>query len=102
MPANSRAVHSNQQHTHPKLPELVRRHLANTHRKPVAIHSYAAFELLIDKLKEKKRPIILDSFCGTGQSTATLALRHPGHLVVGVDKSAHRLERHITNGAATA
>jgi tRNA (guanine-N7-)-methyltransferase len=99
LPANSRSVHSNQQNTHPKLPDLVRRHLAHTHRKPVATHSHAAFERLIHNLKENKRPIILDSFCGTGQSTATLALRHPGHLVVGVDKSAHRLGKHITNGA---
>lgn len=99
LPANSRPVQSNQQHTHPKLPDLVRRHLAYPHRKPVAPHSHTAFELLIDSLKDHKRPIILDSFCGTGQSTATLALRHPGHLVVGVDKSAHRLEKHIANGA---
>jgi len=99
LPANSRAVHSNQQHTHPKLPDLVRRHLAHPHRKPVAAHSHAAFEQLVCSLEENKRPLILDSFCGTGQSTATLALRHPQHLVVGVDKSAHRLQRHITNGA---
>ncbi|MFT5709340.1 MAG: tRNA (guanine-N7-)-methyltransferase [Halioglobus sp.] len=99
LPANSRAVQSHQHNTHPKLPHLVRRHLAHPHRKPIANHSHTAFERLINNLKENKRPIILDSFCGTGQSTATLALRHPGHLVVGVDKSAHRLERHITNGA---
>ena len=100
LPANSRAVHSNQQHTHPKLPDLVRRHLAHPHQKPVATHSLAAFEQVVHSLKQNKRPIILDSFCGTGQSTATLALRYPGHLVVGVDKSAHRLGRHIKNGAA--
>jgi tRNA (guanine-N7-)-methyltransferase len=99
LPANSRVVHSNQQHTHPKLPGLVRRHLTHPHRKPVATHSQSAFELLIRTLKEKSRPIVLDSFCGTGQSTATLALRYPGHLVVGIDKSAHRLEKHIANGA---
>ena len=37
---------------------------------------------------------MLDSFCGTGQSTAALALRHPDHLVVGIDQSAHRLQKH--------
>lgn len=99
MPANSRTVHSNQQNTHLKLPDMVRRHLAHPHRKPVSTHSLAAFDLLIQSLKEKERSIILDSFCGTGKSTATLALRHPEHLVVGVDKSAHRLGKHITNGA---
>jgi tRNA (guanine-N7-)-methyltransferase len=36
---------------------------------------------------------VLDSFCGTGHSTAALAQRHPHHLVVGIDKSAHRLAK---------
>lgn len=38
-------------------------------------------------------PVILDSFCGTGLSTAMLARRHPGSLVLGVDRSAHRLNK---------
>jgi tRNA G46 methylase TrmB len=36
---------------------------------------------------------VLDSFCGTGQSTAMLAARHDDALVIGVDKSSHRLNR---------
>jgi tRNA (guanine-N7-)-methyltransferase len=39
-------------------------------------------------------PLILDSFCGTGLSTAKLAERFPDALVVGVDKSALRLQKH--------
>ena len=49
---------------------------------------------LLAELAARPRPLVLDSFCGSGHSTAWLAHRHPGHLVVGIDKSAHRLARH--------
>jgi len=92
--ADSKPVSSNQQHLHPNLSALVRRHLSTESRKPVAQHNLQAFEALRLKLQEHPRPLVLDSFCGTGHSTMTLALQHPDHLVVGVDKSAHRLEKH--------
>jgi tRNA G46 methylase TrmB len=38
--------------------------------------------------------IILDSCCGVGESTANLAKLHPDALVVGIDKSSHRLDKH--------
>ena len=46
------------------------------------------------QLNAAPRPLVLDSFCGTGHSTETLARRHPDHLVVGIDKSSERLARH--------
>ncbi len=36
----------------------------------------------------------MDSCCGVGESTANLAKRHPDALVIGIDKSAHRLDKH--------
>jgi len=39
-------------------------------------------------------PVILDSCCGVGESTANLAKRHPDALVIGIDKSSHRLDKH--------
>ena len=39
------------------------------------------------------RPLILDSFCGTGQSTRMLAVGNPDALVVGIDKSSERLRK---------
>lgn len=94
MQSASRQPSSNQSQLHPKLAATVRRHLAARPRKPVAPHNLAAFELLLAELAARPRPLVLDSFCGTGHSTAWLARRHPGHLVVGIDKSAHRLARH--------
>jgi len=60
----------------------------------VAAHNLQAYARLTTLLHTRPRPLILDSFCGTGHSTAVLAERHPGHLVVGIDKSARRLSKH--------
>jgi tRNA G46 methylase TrmB len=92
--ANSRPVSSNQRHLHPKLAAVVCRHLQTTHRAAVAAHNVQAYETLAKALDAQPRPLVLDSFCGTGHSTAALAARHPGHLVVGTDKSARRLAKH--------
>lgn len=90
----SRPVTSNQVYTHPRLPEILQRHLEHAERKPVARHNREAFSTLLRHLDATPRPLVIDSFCGTGQSTALLAARHPGHLVVGIDRSASRLARH--------
>lgn len=94
MQKQSRQVVSNQLQAHPRLPALLRRHFGAVHRKPVARHNVAAFELLLQVLEERPLALVLDSFCGTGHSTAMLAKRHPQHLVVGIDKSATRLAKH--------
>jgi len=73
---------------------VVGRHLQTVDRSGVAAHSHVAFTALTGALAARHRPLVLDSFCGTGHSTAMLAERHPHHLVVGVDKSASRLARH--------
>jgi len=95
----SRPVSSNQPDLHPKLAQTVRKHLANPWTHPVSKHSLSAYRPLIDRLKAQPRPLVLDSFCGTGRSTARLAERHPGHLVIGVDRSQHRLSRHVPGPA---
>ena len=45
-------------------------------------------------MESSDRPLVFDSFCGTGMSSASLAQRHADCLVIGIDKSAHRLARH--------
>lgn len=87
-------MQSNQKGLHPKLAQVVTRHLEHRHHRPVAAHNQRAFEQLLAALQHKPRPLVLDSFCGTGHSTMALAQRHPRHLVVGIDQSAHRLAKH--------
>lgn len=90
----SRPVTSNQHGLHPRLAERVLRHLRHPSRRPLPEFSRAAFATLASLQAEDPRPLVLDSFCGTGMSTALLAQRHPGHRVVGIDRSADRLGRH--------
>lgn len=94
MQADSRPVSSNQQHAHPKLPALIKRSRSSMYKKPISTYSRKSFEQLEQRLADKPRPLVIDSFCGTGHSTAILAKRHPNHLVVGIDKSSHRLAKH--------
>ena len=98
MQRKSRAVSSNQPHLHPKLAEVVNRHLRTTHQAQLSTHNIQAFERLCAELGARPRPLVLDSFCGTGHSTAALAERHPNHLIVGIDKSARRLAKHCHSG----
>jgi tRNA G46 methylase TrmB len=92
--ANSHPVTSNQPHLHRKLAAVVLRHLNTRHRAIVSEHSRQAYQALSQELATNPRPLVLDSFCGTGHSTAALAANHPGHLVVGIDQSAQRLDKH--------
>ncbi|TGV21507.1 SAM-dependent methyltransferase [Pseudoalteromonas sp. MEBiC 03607] len=92
--ANSRSIVSNQPGLHEKLDEIVLKHLSADFKKPIAQHTQAAFDEVNAKVQAFNGPIILDSCCGVGESTANLAKRHPDALVIGIDKSSHRLEKH--------
>ena len=92
--ANSRSITSNQDGLNEKLEEVVLKHLKSDFKKPIAAHTQAAFDEVNDKVKEFDGPIVLDSCCGVGESTANIAAKHPDALVIGIDKSAHRIEKH--------
>jgi len=55
--------------------------------------SCRAFDDLHPIVEAAGRPLVLDSGCGTGESTRILARSFPDHLVIGVDKSESRLAR---------
>lgn len=91
---HSQAVTSNQLFCHRGLGALVSKHLSNTHQRPPAPHTLEAFKHSAELLAERNQPLVFDSFCGTGMSTAALAEQHGDCTVIGIDKSAHRLARH--------
>ncbi|MEM0955020.1 MAG: SAM-dependent methyltransferase [Pseudomonadota bacterium] len=95
---DSRPVQSSQQGCHEQLPKLVQRHLDKPSQRPAADHTMAAFRQAQSQVDCAGRPVILDAFCGTGMSTAHLARAHPDHTVIGIDKSAHRLSKHVHTG----
>ena len=98
----SRAITSNQTGIHADIPALVAKYWQHEFLKPVAEHSQAAFAQVAERLASFAGPLILDSCCGVGESTAELAQRYPEALVVGIDKSAHRLGKHVFHKKASA
>jgi tRNA G46 methylase TrmB len=92
--ANSRSIVTNQPSLHEKLDDIVRKHLNAQFLKPIASHTQKAFDEVHNRVVSFNGNIILDSCCGVGESTANLAKQHPDSLIIGTDKSSHRLNKH--------
>lgn len=93
MQSSSRAIVSNQSGPHRDLARRVARARASVWQRPPAQHTRAAFERAAAWLATTDKPLILDAGCGVGLSTRRLALAHPDHAVIGVDRSEQRLSR---------
>ena len=105
---SAREVLSNQDGPFKDLEKLVRKYAATEYRRPIADHTQKAFadaEQFVEDFYTKghaqsegpscaaPQPVILDSGCGTGESTQHLARRFPDYPVIGIDKSAIRLDK---------
>lgn len=91
---NSRGITTSQQDVHDKLDELVQRYKTAQNQRPVSDHTLEAFNQTVAWLADWQGDIVLDSCCGVGQSTAALSARYPDARVIGIDKSAQRVEKH--------
>ncbi len=94
MQQQSKPVRSTQKEPHPNLAKVVQRHLTHASHQPLLPASRSAFTALRDVVNRTGKSLILDSFCGTGHSTVALAEQFPQHVVVGIDQSARRLNKH--------
>lgn len=82
-------VTSNQDQPHRLLESKVQTHLSLPYCRRGAQPTRAVFQ----SLRPPERPWILDTGCGTAESSVWLAQNYPNHWVLGLDQSAHRLER---------
>lgn len=93
----ARSVTSNQIDIYKNLEAVVRKYAATTFLRPVADHTREAFERACDFVRGFNAAdcaeLVLDSGCGTGESTIHLARKFPNVPVIGVDKSAERLTK---------
>ena len=90
---NSRSVSSNQQGVYEHLSSVVSKHLQHPFLKPIASHTQRVFDELHNLVSQQPMPLVLDSCCGVGESSSVLAERHPDCWVIGVDKSAYRVDK---------
>ena len=94
---HSRQVVSSQPEIHPRLESILERHLACAWRAPLHKPSTSAFQALERMIQDAgdmaNAKLVLDSGCGTGESTRLIARTLPDCLVIGVDKSETRLAR---------
>ena len=90
MKGNSPTIVSNQATVHERLEQFVQHHMEQTYLKPVSTHTLLAFEQA-QRVCQSAKSIVLDSGCGVGDSTYSLARQYPDSLVIGLDKSAARL-----------
>lgn len=85
-------VTSNQESVHENLHKTVLRHFCAKHQKPVAEHNLNAFKQAYKWWEQHGKPdVILDSGCGTGESSRYLSTIHPDALIIGLDQSEKRL-----------
>ena len=96
--ANS--VTSNQETIHKDLEEVVRKYARTTFLRPIADHTREAFaeaeefvRMFYGNAGTAPSAVILDSGCGTGESTIHIARRFPNIPVIGIDKSCARLNK---------
>jgi tRNA G46 methylase TrmB len=92
----SNIVTTNQDGIHPDLEKIVLKHMTHMWRGPIHPATQNAFDSVsstLQSLKEQRKPWILDSGCGVGESTLKLAQLYPGHFILGVDRSEIRLDK---------
>lgn len=91
-------VSSSQSSTHPDLARIVTRHVSRLWQQPIHQATQVAWNRLKSEFNfSADSAFILDSGCGTGDSTRQLATLHPQTNVLGVDQSHSRLSK---NGVA--
>lgn len=121
--SGARSVGSNQESIHKDLDKIVRKYARTQFMRPVAHHTQEAFaqaeafiqergaeffaqtEAFVSKnaivkaptecaqINAAQVPVVIDSGCGTGESTIHLARRFPDCIVIGIDKSCARLDK---------
>ncbi len=99
MSSVSSPVSSNQTGNHKDLDTIVKKHLSTTYQKPFHTFSNTTFENIDDIQKHIALPIILDSGCGTGDSSHNLSKIYSDHLIIGIDKSEKRLAKNINTSS---
>jgi len=94
MQSSPREITTNQLGVHEDLADIVNKYRYSEFKKPIAEHTKQTFEAVIDWLGNWRGEVIIDACCGVGESSIVLAQQNPNAKVIGIDKSAVRLDKH--------
>ena len=97
MTLKSKPIISNQLGIHKDLEQTVKKHLTHPFRKPYRAFSAEIFHKANEIINNLNLPIILDSGCGTGESSLALSQQNTDALIIGIDKSEKRLDKFISH-----
>ncbi len=92
---NSRKIDSNQLEAHIDLEKIVLRHIAKPDQRPISATQKEYFEEAWNWQQKNNKPFILDTGCGTGHSSFYLAKTNPDKLIIAIDQSIKRLDKHV-------
>lgn len=90
----ARNIETNQLGMHQNLSKVVSKYLNSHSQKPISEHTQLAFTAAVDWLGAWQGDLIIDACCGVGESTSLIAKAHPNAKVIGIDKSAARINKH--------
>ncbi|MDP5030097.1 MAG: SAM-dependent methyltransferase [Paraglaciecola sp.] len=90
----ARSIDTNQAGVHQNLQKVVEKYLNSHSLKPLSAHTQAAFMTTKEWLGPWQGELIFDSCCGVGESTSLIASAHPHAKIIGIDKSAARIDKH--------
>ena len=93
MRKSSPRVLTNQTGPHPKLKQIPVNTSAYTACYPVSLNVLEICQNIKKEQEKNDWSLLLDSGCGTGDSTINIAKSHPDCLVIGIDKSSKRLNQ---------
>ena len=94
MQSSPREITTNQLGIHEDLADIVNKYRHSEFKKPIAEHTQQTFETVIEWLGNWQGDVIIDACCGAGESSIVLAQQHPNAKVIGIDKSAVRLNKY--------
>ena len=93
MRKSSARILTNQTRPHPKLKQIPIDTSTYMACYPVSLNILEICQKIKKEQEKNDWSLLLDSGCGTGDSTINIAKSHPDYLVLGIDKSSKRLHQ---------
>jgi tRNA (guanine-N7-)-methyltransferase len=86
-------IKSKQLAVHPNTESIAKKHRNAIYQRPFSDLQRKAFEGADHFVSQRQAKVVLDSGCGTGDSSFWLAEQFPNHTIIAIDQSSVRLQK---------